>query len=314
MKRTPTVIVFMGLVASLGLAITWKAAAEDDSTATKLDPDVISKAAGSQPQTTPDGIVKLSWPWTDVPVEIDGLKMPPFMGLTSWAAFSSGGPQEAMVMGDLVLFQDEVSTAMDAAFAAGINVTALHNHFFFDEPKVYFMHIGGEGKAEHLAAGVRSILERVQQVRAAAPRPETTFKRPSLPAKSSITTAGLASVLGGKPMEKDGMVKFTIGRTVKMPCGCEVGKEMGVNTWAAFYGSDDNALVDGDFATVAGELQTVLRTLRSQDINIVAIHSHMEGDSPHIIFLHYWGRGPAAILAQGVKAALDAQQKVAGGP
>ena len=105
------------------------------------------------------------------------------------------------------------------------------------------------------------------------------------------------------------MVKFTIGRTTKMPCGCEVGKEMGVNTWAAFMGSDNRAIVDGDFVTFDGELQPVLKSLRAGGINIVAIHSHMEGENPKAIFLHYWGTGPALELANGVKAALDAQAK-----
>jgi CheY-like chemotaxis protein len=114
--------------------------------------------------------------------------------------------------------------------------------------------------------------------------------------------------IGSKATEKDGMVKFTIGRTVKMPCGCEVGKEMGVNTWAAFYGSDEHAFVDGDFAAFEGELQPVLKALRAHGINVVAIHSHMEGENPRVIFLHYWGVGPAGKLAQGVKAALDTQK------
>ena len=105
------------------------------------------------------------------------------------------------------------------------------------------------------------------------------------------------------------MVKFTIGRTTKMPGGCEVGKEMGVNTWAAFIGSDEHAIVDGDFITFEGELQPVLKSLRANRINIVAIHSHMEGDNPKAIFLHYWGIGPASELANGLKAALDAQAK-----
>jgi len=273
-------------------AAVWPLTANDDKSSAKLDADQIGKSAGGTAMTTPDGVVKVSWPRADLPVRVDGLKMPPFMGLTSWAAFAPGGAEEAMLMGDLVLFQDEVNPAMETAFASGINVTALHNHFFFDEPKVFFMHIGGEGKADKLASGVHAVLDRVRQVRAAAPKVGTSFAGATLPDKSSLTAAPLTSILGGKPAEKDGMVKYTIGRTVKMPCGCEVGKEMGVNTWAAFYGSDDNALVDGDFATVAGELQPVLRALRGNGINIVAIHSHMEGESPHIIFLHYWGRGP----------------------
>ena len=258
--------------------------AREEKSPVKLDADQIGKSAGGTAVATPDGVVKVSWSRTDLPVRVDGLKMPPFMGLTSWAAFTSDGAEEAMLMGGLVLFQDEVNPAMETAFASGINVTALHNHFFFDEPKVFFMHIGGEGKADKLASGVRAILDRVQQVRAAAPKVGTSFAGATLPEKSSLTAAPLMSILGGKPVEKDGMVKYTIGRKVKMPCGCEVGNEMGVNTWAAFYGSDDNALVNGDFATVAGELQLVLRALRGNGINIVAIHSHMEGESPHIIF------------------------------
>jgi hypothetical protein len=230
------------------------------------------------------------------------------MGLTSWAAFAPGMKEEAMVMGDLVLFQDEVNPAMSAALDNGLTVTALHNHFFYDDPKVYFMHIGGEGGAERLATGVRKVLDRVKEIRSASPQPARGFGRPPLPEKSSITAAPLAGILGGKPVEKDGMVKFTIGRTTKMPCGCEVGKEMGVNTWAAFMGSDERAVVDGDFVTFDGELQPVLKALRANDINVVAIHSHMEGESPKAIFLHYWGTGSAEKLAQGVRSALDTQK------
>jgi len=101
------------------------------------------------------------------------------------------------------------------------------------------------------------------------------------------------------------MYKAVFGRTTKMPCGCEVGKEMGVNTWAAFAGNDQNAVVDGDFAVLENQLQPALKSLRKSGINIVAIHSHMTGENPRILFLHYWGRGPAADLAKAVKTALD---------
>ena len=103
------------------------------------------------------------------------------------------------------------------------------------------------------------------------------------------------------------MYKVTIGREVKMPCGCDVGSSMGVNTWAAFAGTPDDALVVGDFAVLEGDLQTVLKTLRGADINIVAIHQHMTGENPRMIFLHYYGRGKALSLAEGVKAAIDTQ-------
>jgi hypothetical protein len=253
-------------------------------------------------------VFKVSFPRGDLGVTVDGWKMPPFMGLTSWAAFTEGKAAEAMVMGDLVLMQDEVNPVMSSLLDAGLSVTALHNHFFYDEPKAYFMHIGGEGSTEHLAKGVRSALDKVKEVRAASPQSAKSFG-PRIPEKSTITTAPLVVALGGKPQEKDGMVKFVFGRTAKMTCGCEVGKEMGVNTWAAFAGADEDAVVDGDFACLEGELQAVLKSLRAGGINIVAIHHHMTMEEPRYIFLHYWGRGKAADLAAKLKSALLTQAK-----
>jgi hypothetical protein len=296
--------------AGVGLAVTLLASAcAAAAEPAKLDTAAIEKASGGKGQmNAEEGVYKVSFPRTDVKVTIDGTQMPPFMGLTSWAAFKPGMKEGAvMVMGDMVLFQDEVNPAMDAAFAGGLSVTAIHNHFFYDDPKVFFMHIGGEGTPEQLAAGVKKIQDKVKEIRAASPQPAKGFGGKALAGKSSVTAPPLASIFGAKATEKDGMVKFTIGRTEKMPCGCEVGKEMGVNTWAAFYGADDHAFVDGDFATTEGELQPVLKALRKGNINIVAIHNHMEGENPRIIFLHYWGIGAPADLAKGVKSALDAQ-------
>jgi hypothetical protein len=292
---------------ALALAIAQSAPAAD----ARLDTAAIERATALKGQwNEQEGVFKVSQPRADVRVVVDGVEMPPFMGLTSWAAFKRGtGDDGAMVMGDMVLFQDEVGPAMSAALDAGLSVTALHNHFFYDEPRVYFMHVGGEGEAAKLAAGVRKVLDAVKAVRSAEPQPRKNFAHRNLPAKSSITAAPLAETIGAKPAEKDGMAKFTLGRTTRMPCGCEAGKEMGVNTWAAFYGDDDSAFVDGDFVTFEGELQPVLKALRAAGINVVAIHNHMEGESPKAIFLHYWGVGPARDLAGGVKAALDAQAK-----
>jgi len=121
-----------------------------------FDPSVIETTTGLKgTRIEAEGVFKITSPRKDLPVTIEGWKMPPFMGLTSWAAFTSGGKSEAMVMGDLVLFEDEVNAVMSAALNRGLEVTALHNHFFFDQPRVYFMHIGGEGKVADLAAGVK---------------------------------------------------------------------------------------------------------------------------------------------------------------
>jgi hypothetical protein len=250
-----------------------------------------------------EGVYKVSQPRTDVRVSVDEAALPPFMGLTSWASFMAGDKTEAMVMGDLVLFQDEVNPVMSLALQTGLQVTALHNHFFYDEPKVYFMHIAGEDSAAKLASGIRAVLDKVKEIRSAAPTPSRSFGG-GIPAAHSITASKIEKALGAKGESKDGMFKAVFGRTAKMPCGCEAGKDMGVNTWAAFMGSDDKAVVDGDFVVLEGELQGVLKSLRSSGINVVAIHHHMLGESPRMLFLHYWGKGPVESLAQAVKTAL----------
>ena len=254
-----------------------------------------------------EGVYKVTFSRDDVKVVVDGWTMSPFMGLGTWAAFTET-KNGAMVMGDTVLFEDEVSPAMSVALDNGLSVTALHNHFFFDEPKVYFMHIEGEGSVDKLAGAVRKIYDTIKTIRGPNAKPANTFEegvlgQGSLPEKNSINAAPLNEIFGMQGESKDGMVKFTIGRPAKMH-GVKIDKEMGVNTWAAFAGSDDNAVVDGDYAVTEDELQPALKALRVGGINIVAIHSHMTHENPRILFLHYWGRGSSKKLAQAVKGAL----------
>jgi hypothetical protein len=297
-----TVAKLFGIVLSLSVA----------SAATfNLDTNRVDQITGLKGKlNAEEAVYKVTSPRTDIKVSVDNWQMPPFMGLTSWAAFTPGKAENAMVMGDLVLMQDEVNPVMSAALENGLQVTALHNHFFYDEPKVYFMHIGGEGPVNDLAAGVRAAFDKVKQIRSANATPPRSSSAKALPPQNSITAEALSSILNVKGDAKDGMFKAVFGRTVKMECGCEVGKEMGVNTWAAFAGSDENAIVDGDFAVLENELQPVLKSLRKSGIDIVAIHQHMTGEDPRIIFLHYWGRGKAADLANAVKAARADQSKV----
>ena len=253
-----------------------------------------------------EGVYKVTFPRDDVKVVVDGWTMPPFMGLGTWAAFTKGTHTEAMVMGDTVLFEDEVNAAMSAALDNGLNVTALHNHFFFDQPKVFFMHIEGEGMTEKLASAVKKVYDATKAIRGPDPKPAESFSvvgQPSLPEKNSITAAPLNEIFGMQGEAKDGMVKFTIGRPAKMH-GVKIDKDMGVNTWAAFAGSDDNAVVDGDFAVTEDELQPVLKSLLKEKINIVAIHQHMTHEEPRMMFFHYWGRGRAKDLAQAVKGGI----------
>lgn len=251
-------------------------------------------------------VFKASFPRTDFKIYVNGSQIDPFMGLTSWAAFTPTNNDRFLVMGDLVLFEDEVNPVMSTLLENNIDVTALHNHFFFDQPKVYFMHIAGTGSIEVLANGVKKALDTIKQVRAKFPN-STRFENASSKAfdKNSIVAKRLNVIFETQGQEKDGMVKFVFGRKVKMN-DIELGKEMGVNTWAVFAGSDENAIVDGDFAMTEDELQTVLRILRKGNINIVAIHNHMTMERPRIIFLHFWGMGRAEELAKTVNEALHA--------
>ena len=250
-----------------------------------------------------EGVYKVTFPRDDVKISVDGWTMPPFMGLGTWAAFTKGAHTEAMVMGDTVLFEDEVNPVMSVAFDNGLSVTALHNHFFFDQPKVYFMHIEGEGTAEQLAGAVRKVYDKIKEVRAANPQPKDTFGGTELPEKNSISAEPLNKIFRMSGETNNGMLKFSIGHPAIMH-GVKIDNAMGVNTWMAFAGSDDNAVVDGDFAVNEDELQPALKAMRIGEINIVAIHSHMTHEQPRILFFHYWGRGPAKKLAEAIQGAL----------
>src|SRR5436189_4627854 len=186
-----------------------------------------------------EGVYKVTFPRGDVKVVVDGWSMPSFMGLGTWAAFTAT-KDGAMVMGDTVLFEDEVNAAMSTALDNGLSVTALHNHFFFDQPKVYFMHIEGEGSVDKLAGAVKKVYDTTKAIRGPDAKPAESFSavgQPSLPEKNSITAGPLNEIFGMQGEAKDGMVKFTIGRPAKMH-GVKIDNTMGVNTWAAFAGDD----------------------------------------------------------------------------
>jgi hypothetical protein len=274
----------------------------------RLDPGRIASASGARPTVAPDGVVRIAWPRTDVPVSVDGVSMKPFAGLGSWAAFAKA-PHGAMVMGDTVVFQDEVDPAMDAAFAHGLEVTGLHNHFFHDEPKVYFMHVGGKGEPESLASGIKAVWDAIKKVRSANPRPQAGFDGNG-PEADEVPAAMVEEVVGHKPQVQDGIVKVTIGREGTMH-GVKVGGSMGLTTWAAFGGGNAHAALDGDFIMAADEVQPVLRALRKAEIHVVALHNHMVGETPAYYFVHFWGKGPARDLAMGLRSALDAQRAAA---
>jgi hypothetical protein len=287
------------LILLLGL-ITLPAASQPSPAG--LDTALIERLTGAKGALdTAEGVFKVSVPRTDLGLEVAGVRMVPRLGLTSWAAFKRMG-DHAMVMGDLVLREDQVNPVMSAALDSGLEVTALHNHFLQDSPRVMFMHIGGHGPVDKLATAVGAVFRTLQTSQTPQTQPKTTID----PAKTTLDPKAVESILGLKGDFKDGVLRFTVGKPSHMG-GEAIGNAMGVNTWAAFAGSDAQAVMDGDFAMYAGELQAVLKALRAAGIDVVAIHSHMTEEEPRILFLHYWGIGPAAQLARGLKSALAAQ-------
>jgi Domain of Unknown Function (DUF1259) len=297
MKASKTAPTCGLLIASISLiAVTRLFAADLD--AAKIDELIGLKGTMS----AKEGVYKVTFPRDDVKVVVDGWKMPPFMGLGTWAAFTET-KNGAMVMGDTVLFEDEVNPVMSVALDNGLSVTALHNHFFFDHPNVYFMHIEGEGTVEQLAGAVRKVYDKIKEIRAANPQLKDSFDATPLPEKSSISAEPLNKLFGMSGEANNGMLKFSIGHPATMH-GVKIDNAMGVNTWMAFAGSDDNAVVDGDFAVTEDQLQSALKAMRIGGINIVAIHSHMTHEQPRILFFHYWGKGPAKKLAEAIQGAL----------
>src|SRR5262245_57355212 len=271
----------------------------------KLDVSKIEQLTGLKGEFNgKEGVFTVRVPRTDLQVTTAGVKMNPAMGLTSYAAFKKAGAK-TMVMGDTTLLEDQVNPVMSIALESGLEVTALHNHFFWDSPKVMFMHIGGMGDEEKLASAVGKVFAKIKETSGGNGQvPKADLD----PVKTSLDPKNIESIMGMKGQLASGVYKITIGRTTKMG-GHEVGNAMGINTWAAFVGSDQQAVVDGDFVMLENKLQPVLNALRGAGINVVAIHNHIETENPRIVFLHYWGVGPTTDLAKGLKSALDTQKK-----
>jgi hypothetical protein len=257
--------------------------------------------------TAEEDVHRVSFPRSDLKVTIEGRPAHPFMGFGSWAAFTPGHGG-TMVMGDIVLLEDEVSPTMSAALDNGLEVTALHNHFFYESPRVMYMHIGGAGDVEKLATAVKKVIDAQRAVRTASAEPARAFPGSPVPTENKITAGPIDELLKTKGEMNNGMYKATIGRAGKHH-GAKIGKQMGLNTWAALAGTDQMASVDGDFAMTEDELQGVLKALRKAGIHVVAIHNHMTHEEPQYVFLHYWGKGPALELARGLRSALDTQKR-----
>ncbi|HSL19921.1 MAG TPA: DUF1259 domain-containing protein [Vicinamibacterales bacterium] len=249
-----------------------------------------------------EGVLKVNIPRNDLRVTVNQRPAPTPFGFGGWIALTKGSDGGEVLMGDLVLTEDEVNPVMSAALNNGLDVTALHNHFW-EQPRIFYMHVHGMGSAAELTRRVKPVIDLIDQSAKRASAPPA----PAVASTATLNTAALAKIIGHDGERSGPVYKITIGRPdINLrEHGAAINARMGLNTWAAFAGTDADAIVAGDVAMLEHEVTPVLKGLRGNGLDVVAIHHHMTGVQPVVIFLHYYGAGPAAKLAQGVRAAVD---------
>lgn len=266
----------------------------------KLDVAALERVTGMK-GVEKNGEYKITIPQNDLHIMVDGFKIIPAMGLSSWACFTPCR-DSVMVMGDIILTETDLLPVQQEVIRQGFTITAIHNHFVRNHPNVMYMHIDGKGMPLQLAESVKAIFGKVKEVRGHDPKES---KADSVINTLPVTL--LDSIVGRKGEMNKGVYKYTIGRP-DVPLqehGIAVSSFAGFNTWAAWQGTPDKAAVAGDFTMLENEVEPVIKTLIENGIEVVAVHNHMIHEKPHIFFLHYWGVGPAYKLAAGLKAALN---------
>jgi len=257
--------------------------------------------------TPSEDTYRLTLPRADVKVSVGDRLVPPFLGLASTAAITTdphhGG---SLLIGELALFEDEVNPVLSVALDNELNVTGLHNVFLFEEPRVLFLHITAIGNLLALAARLRKLLDTIETIRRAHPSPSLESAMTQFPGKSNITASVLDSILEAHGQVEDGMYKVSMGMR-GLVLGIPVGHQMGLETWAAFSGTDEKTLLEGEIVMTRDQIQDVLRALRTAAINIAALDHPMIDDRPEFFFVQYWGQGRAVDLARGLRRALETQ-------
>jgi protein-tyrosine-phosphatase len=289
------------LIAAIAVVALTAAAARAQGPEMPADYQAVMSALGKKGDFK-DGVLKVNIPRGDLTVTIGGRSAPTPFGFGGWVALTKGTGGAEVLMGDLVLTEDEVNPVMSALLDNGLDVTALHNHFFWEQPRIFYMHVHGRGTASELATKLKPAIALID---AAAAKRSPSTSAPASPA--ALDAAALAKIIGHQGEQNGPVYKITIGRadlTVREH-GATINARMGLNTWAAFAGSDADAMVAGDVAMLEHEVTPVLKVLRASGINVVAIHHHMTDVQPVVFFLHYYGTGPAEQLARGVRAAVD---------
>jgi len=266
--------------------------------AAESDWDAVAKAIGRSGTEMPGGVYRVGIGRSDLTVTVDGVQIKPPLALGSYLAFQKSG-KEAMVMGDLVLLQEEVNPVMKKLIEQGIQITAIHNHLLRATPQVMYMHYQGHGDAAKLAAAVRSALEGSKTPLAA---PAKAAAQPPI----DLDTAAIERTLGAKGTNNSGVYGFGIPRAEAIKeHGATIPPAMGMGTVINFQPTGGGkAAITGDFVLIAKEVNPVLKTLRENGIEVTALHSHMLDEQPRLFFMHFWANDDAQKLADGLKAAL----------
>lgn len=260
--------------------------------------NAVDQALGRPGTTQPDGVRRYGFPRSDLHVELDGVAIKPALALGGWLAFEPMG-SNAMVMGDLVLTQDEVNPVMSELLKGGLHVTAVHNHLLRSSPMTIYMHVEGRGDPARLAATIRAALAFSHTPPATAPGATS--------AALDLDTAAIDRIMGRQGKANGGVYQFTFPRAEKIvDDGMPVGSSMGTSTGINFQPlGGERAATTGDFVLLGREVDPVMQALISSGIEVTALHSHMIGEEPTIYFMHFWGVGPSAQLATGLRAAVD---------
>jgi Domain of Unknown Function (DUF1259) len=259
----------------------------------------VEDALGRRGSPQPGNVYKFGLPRADMHVTVQGVAIKPTLALGSWLAFKQMG-SEAMVMGDLVLAEDEVEPVMLKLQQGGIEQSALHNHVLFESPRVMYMHISGHGDAVKLATTLHDALALTKM-----PAPSTPA---AAPAKLDFDQVQIESTLGRKGTINGGVLQFSVPRAETITDhGAEVPPSMGTATVINFQPTGSRkAAITGDFVLLGSEVNPVIRALRENGIAVTAVHSHMLEESPRLFFMHFWANEDAVKLAKGLRAALDA--------
>jgi hypothetical protein len=259
----------------------------------------VGEALGKSGTAAPGGVYRVGLPRTDLKVTLDGVELKPGFALGGWLAFEKMGDQ-GMVMGDLVLTENEVKPVMTKLAVGGIDVTALHNHLLRNQPFTMYMHVLGHGDPVKLAAALHAALAESKTPLSAAPAAAAA------PPPIDLDTAAIDQILGAKGTNNGGVYQFGIPRAEPIKDnGMDVPPPMGSANAINFQPTGGGkAAITGDFVLIAKEVNPVLKALRDHGIEVTAIHNHMLDDQPHLYFMHFWANDDARKLAEGLKAAL----------